>query len=222
MPANIASPSPAPFHTTYPRGGARPGERDAPAVASGVDEEDVSRLRHRFSRSDPSERIRGGSVPTARPGNDVKGPSGNRHRRNRPCRDGDSLRGGTAVRIGERQSDLVRGVRAEEENAAREHVGAVVVHPNERQRRAPCGGPGDSKLHGRRGVVIGIADDIPLDADRRDRGVGSNRARRSAACLRRENRRTDSAAQDHKDGRGHASQTVSSGKARGAAVRGNR
>ena len=151
----------------------------------------------------------------------MKGPSGNRHHRNRPCRDGDSLYGGTAVRIGERQSDLVRGVRAEEENAAREHVGAVVVDPNERQRRPPCGGPGGSKLHGSRGVVIRIAGDVPLDADRRDRGVGSNRARCRAVRLRRQHCRTDSAAEHQEASHGRGNATGSSSTAQGAANRGN-
>ena len=45
-------------------GGARFGERDASAVASGVYEEDVSRLRHGFASGDASERIRRGAVPT--------------------------------------------------------------------------------------------------------------------------------------------------------------
>src|SRR5438876_1655626 len=79
----------------------------------------------------------------------MKAPAGSRHHRNGSCRDADGLYAGTAVRIRKRQSDLVRRVRTEEENAAREHVGAVVVDPNERQRRPPSGGPGDSKIHGR-------------------------------------------------------------------------
>ena len=152
----------------------------------------------------------------------MKAPAGNRHRRNQSCGDDDGLYVGTAVRIRKRQSDLVRRVRAEEENAAREHIGAVVVDPNERQRRPPSDGPGDSKLHGRRGVVISIADDIPLDADRRDRRVGSNRAGCPTVRLRRETCGRDSAAQHPKDSRGHASQAGSRPTPRGAAVRGNR
>jgi hypothetical protein len=200
-------------------GRTRFGEGDASTVAPGVHEEDVSRLRHRFSGGDASERIHRGSVAATRTRGDVKGPSKNRHHRNRPCRDGDSLYVATAIGIGERHSDVVRGVRAEEENASREHVEAVVVNPNERQRRPPRGGPSGSKLHGSRGVVIRIADDIPLDADRRNRGVGSNRARRHAGRLRREHRRADATGQYQQPGHGGVSQTGWSTTARGAANR---
>ena len=135
----------------------------------------------------------------------MKAPAGHRHRRNRSCRHDDGLQVGTAVRIRQRQSDLVRRVRAEEENAAREHVRAVVVDANQRQRRPPSGGSSDSKLHGRRRVVIGIADEIPLDADRRDRGVGSNRAGRCAIRLCRKNDGRDSRTQYEENRHGEAS-----------------
>ena len=205
MPANSASPSPAPFHTTYSAGRARFGERDASAVAPGVDEEDVSRLRHRFGGRDASERIRGGSVAAARTGDDVKascpqtGIAGTGRVATATVCDV-----GAAVRIGERQPDLVRRVRAEKENAAREHVGAVVVDANERQRRPPCGGSRDPKFHGRRRVVIGIAGDVPLDPDRRDRGVASNRAGCHAVRLRPENGNRSSRGQRDHGGGGQA------------------
>ena len=114
---------------------------------------------------DASEWICRGPVPTAGPGNDMKAPAGRRHRRNRPCRDHDGLLVGTAVGIRQGQPDLVRRVRIEKEDTAREHVGATVVDANEWQRRTPPGGPGDSKLHRRRGVMVGIADKIPLNTD---------------------------------------------------------
>ena len=148
-----------------PTGRTRFGKGDASAVVSSVYEKDIPRLRDGLTGRDASEWICRGPVPTAGPGNDMKAPAGRRHHRNRPCRDHDGLLVGTAVGIRQGQPDLVRRVRIEEEDTAREHVGATVVDANEWQRRTPPGGPGDSKLHRRRGVMVGIADKIPLNTD---------------------------------------------------------
>ena len=169
-------------------------EGHSSTVTPGVHEKHVARLRHRFSGSDSPERIRRGSITTTRTRDYMEAPSTNRHGRNGPRRDHSRVYGGSAVRIGERQSDLVRRVRAEKQNASGEHVGTVVVDSHERQRRPPCCRPGDSKIDGSRRVVIRIANNGPLDADRRNRGVGSHRAGRRTGCLRRENCRTPSAA----------------------------
>src|SRR6185503_13630966 len=95
-------------------GRAWPGERDTPAIAAGVDEEQVARLRDGFRGGNASERIRRRSAPTAGPGNDMESSRGD-ERWNRPGRDGHSLHRGTPVRVGQRQFDLVRCRGTEEQ-----------------------------------------------------------------------------------------------------------
>ena len=213
---------PSAFPHDVPAGRARFGERDASTVAPGVHEEGVAWLRHRFGGGDASKRSAGGSGAATGTRDDVKGPSTHWHRWNRPRRDGDGPYVGTTVRVGECQPDFVGRVRDHKENAAREHVGAVVVDSNEGQRRPPGRSPADPKLDERRGVVIRIADYMPLDADRRNRGIGLERPRCHAVRLRRDNCRTTSAAQNQKDSHRRGQQTASRNPARSAAIRGYR
>ncbi len=146
----------------------RPVERDPPSVASGVHEEHITGLGRRFCGGNASERIRRRSVAAAAPGHDVKAPPPDWHGRNRPGSHDRGLDCGPAIRVAEGQPDFVRRVRREKEDAAREHVGAVVIDANERHRGSPLGAPDCPIRHSGCGVMIGIPCDIPLDADRRD------------------------------------------------------
>ncbi len=184
-----------------------------------MDEKDVARLRHCFSCGDASERIPRGSISAARARSDVKGPAGDRHDGHRAGRGGARHHVVAAIGIDERQPDVVRRVRVKEQNAAREHVRAVVVDSYERQCGTPGGGAGQAILDRRRGVVVGVAGQVPLDPDRREGRVRANRAGHGAIRLRGEYRGPEPAHGDRHGGQRRHDETDAARHGGGGAVR---